>query len=320
MPRYRLTVAYDGTEFKGWQKQHPRDAAPLRTVQGILESCARAVMKEPVVLMGASRTDSGVHALGQTAAFSSERALAPERLMRALNSWLPADVMVSRVGVVDPDFNPISHAREKQYRYVIGHGGKRGAPRPLFDRAAVTFSPEIMDAGAMQRAAEHLVGTHDFAAFTRLHHGRESTVRTVTGCRATADGPHRVRIDVTGEGFLWNMVRIIAGTLHEVGRGRMAVDDVPSVIASGDRRRAGPTMPPEGLSLLWIRYDGDPPAAELAAAVEAHGAAGADGLITRFAGMPWAARGELPPELTAADDTSPEPAAAEPGPATESAP
>ncbi|MFK7961762.1 MAG: tRNA pseudouridine(38-40) synthase TruA [Phycisphaerales bacterium] len=296
MPRYRLTVAYDGTDFKGWQKQHPQDSEPLRTAQGTLESCARAVMKEPLNLLGASRTDSGVHALGQTAAFTSDRALEPERLIRALNSWLPPDVLVSRVGVVDEDFNPISGAREKQYRYVIGHGGKRGAPRPLFDRPHVTFSPEVLDAGAMQAAANHLVGTHDFAAFTKLHHGRESTVRTVTSCQVSADGPHRVRIDVCGEGFLWNMVRIIAGTLHEVGRGRMDADAIPDVIASGERRAAGPTMPPEGLSLLWIRYDGDAPAADLVATVEAASGAGHDTMIDRLTAMPWAAADALCPE------------------------
>lgn len=265
MPRYRLTVAYDGTDFKGWQKQHPPGEEPLRTVQGVLEEAVRETVREPATIIGASRTDSGVHAIGQTAAFTSESSLEPDRMVRALNSRLPDDVVVRDARFVDERFSPISQAVEKQYRYAIAFGEKAGAPRPLFDRRAVTFAPEVLDVAAMAEAASHIEGTHDFKAFTKRHHGRESTVRTVTSCTARPIGEWRVRIDVRGDGFLWNMVRIIAGTLMDVGRGRIEPGAMPEVIASGERDRGGPTMPPEGLCLLWIRYPDDPEAAELAA-------------------------------------------------------
>lgn len=278
MPRYRLTVAYDGTDFKGWQKQHPPGEAPLRTGQGVLEEAVRETVREPVRLIGASRTDSGVHAIGQVAAFTSEAAIEPPyRMVRAINSRLPADLRVRDAHVVDGRFSPISQAIEKQYRYEIAHSGRLGLPGPLFDRRTVTFSPDVLDVDRMAAAARHLVGAHDFAGFTKRHHGRESTVRTVTGCDVTESGPARVRIDVRGDGFLWNMVRIIAGTLADVGRGRIEPDDMPDVIASGDRTRAGTTLPAEGLSLLWIRYAGDPPGDELADATRD----GLDAIIAR---------------------------------------
>lgn len=280
MPRYRLQVAYDGTDFKGWQKQHPPGEAPLRTGQGVLEEAAREILREPVTLIGASRTDSGVHAIGQVAAFTSERAIDPPfRLVRALNSRLPADLRVRDARVVDARFSPISEAIEKQYRYEIAFGGRMGVPGPLFERRTATFAPDVLDVAAMDAAAAHLVGTHDFAGFSKRHHGRESTVRTVTACRVRAAGPARVRIDIRGDGFLWNMVRIIAGTLLEAGAGRLDPGEMPEVIASRDRTRAGRTLPAEGLCLMWIRYAGDPPAEQLAAEVED----GLDAIIARSA-------------------------------------
>ena len=280
MPRYRLQVAYDGTDFKGWQKQHPPGEPPLRTAQGVLEEAVREILREPVTLIGASRTDSGVHAIGQVAAFTSERSIdPPARLARALNSRLPADLRVREARVVDASFSPISQAIEKQYRYEIAWGGRLGVPGPLFERRTATFDPDVLDVEAMDAAATHLVGTHDFAGFTKRHHGRESTVRTVTACRVRAVGPARVRIDIRGDGFLWNMVRIIAGTLLDAGCGRLDPADVPAVIASRDREQAGRTLPAEGLCLMWIRYAGDPPAEQLAAEV----ADGLDTIITRAA-------------------------------------
>ena len=256
MPRYKLIVAYEGTDFRGWQKQHPPDAEPLRTVQGVLEEVIRHVVREPIRLLGASRTDSGVHARGQVAAFTSGLTIAPARLVRAINARVPDDLQVRRAAIVDDAFNPISDATSKGYRYTIAHGGSTGVLRPLFDRRVTTFCPESLDAARMDAAARHLVGEHDFASLTRLHHGRESTVRTVHECRVTATTARRLRIDVSGNGFLYNMVRIIAGTLSEVGRGRVEPDAIPEILAAGDRTAAGPTLPPEGLCLMWIRYNG----------------------------------------------------------------
>jgi tRNA pseudouridine38-40 synthase len=260
MPRYRLNIAYDGTHFFGWQKQHPPDREPLRTAQGVLEETIRGVMREEIRLLGASRTDSGVHARGQVAAFSSERKLEPERLLPALNSRLPDDLLVTRVRIVSEAFNPISDAVAKGYRYRIAHGATAGGRRPLFDRHFTSFCAELLDPERMHEAAQHLVGWHDFASFTRKHHGRESTIRTVHSCSVTATSRHRLRINVTGDGFLYNMVRIIAGTLMDVGRARLEPDDIPEILAACDRTAAGPTLPPEGLCLMWIRYpDDDPP-------------------------------------------------------------
>jgi tRNA pseudouridine38-40 synthase len=254
MPRFKLLVAYDGTDFHGWQKQHPPGQEPLRTVQGELEHAVRTVVREPINLLGASRTDAGVHARGQVAAFTTTSAIPTARMARAIDARLADDLQVLGARVVADDFDPIQHACAKGYRYRLAHGGLRGARRPLFDRRITAFVPFALDVDRMNAAARHLVGEHDFASLTRVNHGRESTVRRVDECRVTASTAHRLRIDVSGNGFLYNMVRIIAGTLFEVGRGRRSPDDVPALLAARDRAAAGPTMPPEGLCLMWIKY------------------------------------------------------------------
>ncbi len=254
MPRYKLTVAYDGTHFHGWQKQQPPNAEPLRTVQGVLEETVRQVVREAVNVDGASRTDSGVHARGQTAAFTTVAMIEPDAMLRAINSRLPADALVTGIEEVDATFEPISQAQRKSYRYSIHHGHPKNVLRPLWDRHFFTKVHYALDPERMQQAAAHLVGEHDFASFTRLHHGRESTVRTVESCEIVQGDDHRMYIDVTGPGFLYNMVRIIAGTLVEVGRGKCEPNDVMNILAARDRAAAGPTMPPEGLCLMWIVY------------------------------------------------------------------
>ncbi|MGP1346798.1 MAG: tRNA pseudouridine synthase A [Phycisphaerales bacterium] len=283
MPRYRLTISYDGTEFFGWQKQYlpagavepgaAQDAqghelfhdagvpvaeqprAQLRTVALCVERAVFEVLREPVKVLGASRTDSGVHARAQTAAFTTSedrRGPADERLAMALNSRLPEDIVVRDCQRVDEAFDPITDCVGKGYRYSI----HTGIERALWDRRFVAHVREPLDDGAMRAAAEVLVGRHDFAAFASAGHGRESTVRTIFGCevcRSEAD-PRRIDIDVSGDGFLYNMVRIVAGTLCEAGKGRRTPDDVRAALRSGDRRMAGATMPPEGLCLMWMRY------------------------------------------------------------------
>jgi tRNA pseudouridine38-40 synthase len=370
VPRYRLTIAYDGTDFCGWQKQEPRaDAQPrphtpmdqtpapldrlggrrlreslrapridpwanaeplpardegesgggetggvegggvksgvvksvgggggrvaLRTVQHVVERAVIAVVRQPVTLVGASRTDSGVHARGQVAAFTCEgdevhpvgegAEIAPnappnvaptrvprgsgwpasrggDRLRRALNSCLPDDVQVVEASIAPDDFDPIAGAVRKSYSYTF-HAAGAGvrALRPLWDRRYVTCVLDDLDAARMHDAAQELVGTHDFAAFAAAGHGRLSTVRTIESCVVrevvSAMGEKRVRVDVVGSGFLWNMVRIIAGTLCQVGRGQRDRASVAAALASRDRARAGPTAPPTGLCLEWIAYD-----------------------------------------------------------------
>lgn len=351
MPRYKLTIAYDGTDFAGWQKQEPPDPAgregepggpapittrklepglvagrpgrvALRTVQAVVERAVREVVRQPVLLQGASRTDAGVHARAQVAVFTcggdeTEPGEGPDgasgtdsrgaggwpvsrgvdRLLRAMNSRLPHDVQVVRAEVVRPAFDPIGDCVAKGYSYAFWVG----MHRPLWERRYVWHTWADLDLDAMRQAAATFVGEHDFAAFAAAGHGRQSTVREVFDCRVVEDAGrlraaetesgdvqegewggtepspqpspaaggrggegcgHRalaepgrlVRVEISGNGFLYNMVRIIAGTLHEVGRGRIAADDVPGIIESLDRRRAGPTLPPEGLCLEWIRY------------------------------------------------------------------
>jgi tRNA pseudouridine38-40 synthase len=294
--RYKLTVAYDGTAYCGWQKQEPPHDAlvspddvigrgedgrfQLRTVQEVLERAVREVVREPITLLGASRTDSGVHARGQVAAFtcsdpSAEAEGLPhappvprgvgwplsrgtDKLVLALNSRLPNDVLVVAAEAVAPTFDPISDCTSKGYTYSLFIS----PTRPLFERDYVHHLWTPLDVSAMQQAAERFVGEHDFAAFATAGHGRLTTVRTVHNCAVELSGapegaspPAPLRIHVSGSGFLYNMVRIIAGTLVEVGRGKMTPDDVVAAMESKDRRRAGPTFPARGLCLEWVRYD-----------------------------------------------------------------
>jgi tRNA pseudouridine38-40 synthase len=253
-----LTVAYEGTKFHGWQKQAGAagpDAPALRTVQGVLEAAVRAVVCEPANLLGASRTDAGVHALGQVAAFSCAAEIQPPRLARALNGRLPDDLRVRRARTVPEGFSPISDAIAKAYRYRIASGLDGRRLPPLFDRATTTWIPYRLDPQRMNEAARRLIGAHDFASFTRTHHGRESTVRTVHECLVRVGRRGRLILDVCGDGFLHNMVRILAGTLVEVGRGRVEPQAMTDILAARDRCAAGPTLPPQGLFLMWVRFE-----------------------------------------------------------------
>jgi tRNA pseudouridine38-40 synthase len=283
--RYKLVVAYDGTDFVGWQKQEPPDPSgelqddgsprriKLRTVQEVLEHAVRESVREEVLVTGASRTDSGVHALGQVAAFTSvpdpDKGVGwpsdrgTDTLVRAINAKLPRDVLVRSAEVVPNDFEPIGGAVEKEYTYTIASG----SVRPLFGRRYVFHTWYELDADAMDDAAKLLIGEHDFASFAPINHGRKTTVRTITGCSvervdggsggcdAGGEGCETLRIRVSGNGFLYNMVRILSGTLMEVGRGKIAPGAIPGIIAAADRTaNGGPTLPPQGLRLEWIRY------------------------------------------------------------------
>ncbi len=264
--RYRLTIAYDGTAFHGWQTQYvnppvdpaapddaPAERTELRTVQSIVAHAVRRVVREPIDLLGASRTDAGVHARAQSAAFTTtEDRIGPpdERLALALNSILPSDVIVTNCARTRDDFMPIWDCLRKGYRYIIW----AGRDRPLWDRRYAHHIWVPLDHVAMRAAASHFIGEHDFAGFCAANHGRESTVRTVEACSVTRLDDHRIAIDVSGHGFLYNMVRIIAGTLVQVGKGKMSCDDVAAAIASLDRKKAGPTLPAKGLCLMWMEY------------------------------------------------------------------
>jgi tRNA pseudouridine38-40 synthase len=254
MPRFKLTIAYDGTEFHGWQRQEPSDAPPLRTVQGVVQEAVSDLLRQNVDVVGASRTDSGVHAVGQVAAFTAEVRVPLERLAQAITARLPRDVQVVRAEKVHDGFSPIGDARSKCYRYTIEHTSHPHHPWPLFDRNLVFATPYTLDVARMQDAARRMVGTYDCASFAQVDHGRATTVRSVLDCIARSPSERRIEIEVAATGFLYNMVRIIAGTLVEVGRGRIEPADIARIIEARDRRAAGPTLPPQGLCLRWIWY------------------------------------------------------------------
>ncbi|MCE9619441.1 MAG: tRNA pseudouridine(38-40) synthase TruA [Planctomycetes bacterium] len=253
MPKVAIRIAYEGTNFHGWQRQEPPDKLPYRTVQGELDKALADLFQQRVLTSGASRTDAGVHADAQVVAFTVETRIPIPRLPAALNTRLPGDMRVLKAWPPAEDFDPVRDAVGKGYRYEVSHGDHL-RPRPIFDRRTVYFSPHHMEVGPMKLAAAMFPGEHDFAAFAHSSHGRESTIRTIFSCEVQALNEDRIVIDISGSGFLYNMVRIIAGTITEIGRGRMTLDSIRAALESGDRQLAGPTLPPEGLRLQWIRY------------------------------------------------------------------
>lgn len=281
MPTLKLTLAYDGTDFAGWQVQ-----PGLRTVQGALEDAIAQIAGQPVRVAGASRTDAGVHALGQVATFSVETRLSAEVLARALNAKLPQDVAVLAAEEAPEGFHPTRDATRKRYCYAIHDG----PVRDVFCRRYAWQVFDRLDAEAMHRAAQALVGKHDFVSFQSAGSPREDTVRTIfelavergrAGQGGPPGDPHNlhlagglarripaetshggagqgdlITVEVEGDGFLYNMVRAIVGTLADVGRGKRPETWPADVLAARNRAAAGRTAPPEGLFLMWVRYGG----------------------------------------------------------------
>lgn len=254
--RYRLLVAYDGASYHGWQKQRDRQGQWLRTVQGTLEEAVIRALQQPITLVGASRTDAGVHALGQVAQFDAATRIPVKNIAAAINARLVDDIEVRDAAIADDGFNAIGQAQEKEYLYRIYHGRFR----PLHLRKYVYHGWRTLDVDRMNAAAALLVGEHDFSAFASAGSPRLCNIRTIYHCRMEhLPQEQEYQMTIRGNGFLYNMVRIVAGTLLEVGRGAMPVEQVTHAIQRRDRRLAGPTLPPQGLWLRWIRYPGDPP-------------------------------------------------------------
>ena len=258
LQRFKLTVAYRGSAYHGWQVQTvpktwkktlPPKGHGLPTIQEMLKRALEHVCKHPVKVVGSSRTDSGVHAKGQVAHFDTDKSQIPlDGFRRAINHQLPDDILVRKIEPARPDFDAILCTTSKRYQYFIWHEDDR----PLFFADLAWHRWKDLDIEAMRLAAQYLVGTHDFASFARPGHGRENTVRTVRACEVNYRHP-RLIISVEGGGFLWNMVRIIAGTLVEVGLGKYAAAQMPEILAARDRRAAGSTAPPQGLYLHWVK-------------------------------------------------------------------
>ena len=247
MRHIRLVVEYDGSQLHGWQRQH---SAP--TVQQHLEEALGKLLTHDVQVTGASRTDAGVHARGQVASFRTEREIAVHGVRRGLNSLLPDTIAVRDAAEVPEDFHPRFSATGKHYRYTLLTRNER-SPR-YRDRA--WHHPEPLNVAAMQEAAAALIGEHDFSAFRASGCTAKTTMRRVDVITLTRAAPHLLDIDIRGNAFLRQMVRIIVGTLTEVGTGKRKPAEVAEILASRDRTRAGITAPAHGLELIEVRYDG----------------------------------------------------------------
>ena len=245
MYNYKLTIQYDGTRYRGWQVQGNTDL----TIQGKLEGVLSRLTGQLVEVHGSGRTDAGVHALGQVANVKLPHPVEPSELLGELNRYLPADIGVIAAEPAPERFHARLNARSKTYRYRIWNS----AIPNVLERSYLYVLPEPLDVAAMKRAAADLVGTHDFRSFCGLKRFKKSTVRTITDIAITQDGAE-MRLEFTGNGFLMRMVRILAGTLVEVGLGQRAADAMPAVLAAQDRAAAGPALPAQGLALVRVEY------------------------------------------------------------------
>ena len=257
--RYKLTITYRGTRYHGWQAQPALDSFKgepppagegIPTIQEIVARTVASVVGHPINLVGSSRTDARVHAKAQVAHFDTDQVQIPrEGLRQAVNARLPEDIVLRAIDPVPETFDAITSTRSKRYQYFIWN-----APdRPVFFTDLAWHRWHPLDARAMSTAAAHFIGEHDFASFARPGHGREHTVRTIFDCAVRARGA-RIVIAVEGSGFLWNMVRIMVGTLVEIGMGKRPPDVIASMLAARNREAAGPTAPAHGLFLQWIRF------------------------------------------------------------------
>lgn len=244
MRRIRLRVAYDGTAYCGWQVQ-----PEVPTIEGELNQAISRLTKEEIIVIGASRTDAGVHAKGNVAVFDTESTIPADRFVYALNPLLPEDIVVVASDEVEADWHPRHCDTEKTYEYKILNS-KFPDPMRRRDTYHVSFD---LDLEKMREAAEYLKGEHDFKSFCNVHTQVEDTVRTIYDLEVEKEG-ELITIRVRGNGFLYNMVRILAGTLIGVGRGAIDPEQIPAIIETKDRQKAGMTVPPQGLRLVEIDY------------------------------------------------------------------
>lgn len=240
----RMRVQYDGTNYHGWQEQ-----PGLPTIQGTLIERLATILGERPAVEGAGRTDAGVHAMGQVAAFRTDRAIEVARLQAALNSRLPADIAAAEMAEAPLHFRPSSDAAGKHYRYRI----YRGPIKPVLQDRFVWHWHRPLEAEPMRAAARLLVGRHDFRSFETGGSPRENTEREIFRLNVTETG-RELHVDVEGDGFLYRMVRNLVGTLTEVGRGHRTPEWVAEVLEAKDRAAAGPCAPAKGLCLMEVRY------------------------------------------------------------------
>lgn len=247
MKNYRLTISYDGSRYDGWEHQKHTDD----TIQGKIEAVlSRMCENQPIKLVGAGRTDAGVHALAMTANILLTTPLSCLEIRDYLNRYLPDDICIKNVTEASDRFHSRYNATGKTYRYTC----YVGATKPVFDRKYVYPLETMPDLDAMRSCASHIIGTHDFASFCGNSKMKKSTVRTIDSLKIAKDGDY-LTFTYHGDGFLQHMIRIITGTLLEVGYHRLNPDDIDAIFAAGQRAAAGPTAPAAGLCLIEVDYN-----------------------------------------------------------------
>ena len=246
MRNIRLTIEYDGKDFNGWQKQPNK-----LNIQGEIERAIMDITKEDKIdLIASGRTDAGVHALGQIANFRTNSTIPIEKFAMAINSKVKKSIIIKKAEEVDEKFHSRYSCKQKTYRYVINNSETGSA----IYRYLEYHYPIKLDVKKMKKAIKYFEGEHDFKAFRASGTGSKTSVRKIYKADVIEDGD-RIYIELTGSGFLYNMVRIIAGTLIDVGNGKIEVNDIPIIIKEGDRTKAGKTLPPHGLFLVKVEYE-----------------------------------------------------------------
>ncbi|MFR3919769.1 MAG: tRNA pseudouridine(38-40) synthase TruA [Clostridia bacterium] len=245
MRNIKLTIEYDGKDFNGWQKQPNK-----LNIQGEIERAIYNITKEEVDLIGSGRTDAGVHAFGQIANFKTNSNISIEKMAIAINSQLKNSIVVKKAEEVDERFHSRYNAKRKTYRYVINNTEYGSA---IYRNLEYHF-PIKLNVEKMQEAAKYFEGEHDFKAFKSSGTSGKNSVRTIYKAEVRTDG-ERILIELTGNGFLYNMVRIISGTLLDVGLGKIEPSEIEDIINSKDRTRAGKTLPAHGLYLVKVNYE-----------------------------------------------------------------
>lgn len=245
MRNIKLTIEYDGKDFNGWQKQPNK-----LNIQGTIEKVISDITKEEIELIGSGRTDAGVHALGQVANFKTNSTIPIEKFAIAINSRLKKSIVIKKAEEVSDRFHSRYNCKQKTYRYVINNSETGSA---IYRNLEYNIKM-LLDVNKMQEAANYFVGEHDFTGFKASGTSSKSSVRTIYSAKVIKDN-ERIAIELTGNGFLYNMVRIIAGTLVEVGLGKIKPEEITGIIESKDRQKAGKTLPPYGLYLVEVNYN-----------------------------------------------------------------
>jgi tRNA pseudouridine38-40 synthase len=241
----KLTIQYDGSSYSGWQKQPGRKTIEAELITAI----ENLLCCEDIKIEGSSRTDAGVSALGQVANVFVDTPIPTERMAKAISQYLPKEIVVTDVVDVPDDFSAIKDTKTKLYRYSI----YTGKTRPVLEVNHCWHRPGKLEVAPMQKASAKLIGEHDFKSFATAADKRSSSVRTILHCEVTQEKDW-IYIDVEADGFLYNMVRNIVGTLVEIGRGRWQPDCIEKILKAKNRTAAGPIAPAQGLCLMWIKY------------------------------------------------------------------